>query len=218
MQELLGIGMIDARMSTVFDTHGLPSEIVSSEQATQFSSPARWGGTEMTLPEGDWQVSYGTSHSQDKAQGPMWRNPNPDLFPQLEGVSRIVLYAKANVGTITLRRYPLKTTYDVPKDPLLSHKVTGVRVEYRDPILLAAIVACYGSQYDSVEDESNVRLIRYWVLRREGDVPLSLFAVDFELNVAGDAVIASVASSTEKDFVRNKLQVYFDKWQINLYD
>ncbi|MHB8473399.1 MAG: hypothetical protein ACYDC8_11280 [Gammaproteobacteria bacterium] len=218
MHEIEGVGMMDTQAKTVFDHYGLPAVIRARKLATAQRVTIAWHGTSMRVPDGDWEVIYSRKYRPGGDQRAIWHNPHQTISPRLDRLARLILYVQGNVGRMTVRRFPQKTTYDVPTDPLNAHKVISVRAEYRAPIPVAAITARYGSTYDTVTDQSPVQLMRYWVLRREGDVPLALYAVDFELNAKGDAVLACIASGIEAEFVLKKLQNYYDRWEENLYD
>lgn len=219
MREIEGVGMIGAQMKSVFDTYGLPAEIgVQKPDSSRQLSTMAWHGTLLRVPGGDWEVIYDREDGRRDGARSIWHNPHRNMPPRLGELARLVLQAKGNVGRMTVRRFPQKTTYDVPTDPLQAHQVISVRAEYRTPIPVVAITARYGNIYDTVTDQSPVQLMRYWVLRKEGDVPLALYAVDFELNAKGDAVRACIANGTEAEFVLKKFQNYYDRWEENLYD
>lgn len=219
MREIEGVGMMDAQIKSVFDHYGLPAVIgVPKPVTSRRVTTAAWHGTSLRVPGGDWKVIYSRKNRARDDPPSIWHNPHRTMPPRLDRLARLILYAKGNVGRMTVRRFPQKTTYDVPTDPLQAHQVISVRAEYRTPIPVVAITARYGNIYDTVTDQSPVQLMRYWVLRKEGDVPLALYAVDFELNAKGDAARACIANGIEAEFVRKKFQNYYDRWEENLYD
>lgn len=219
MRQIEGVGMMDAQIKSVFDNYGLPATIgVRKPGASPQATKAAWHKVPLRVPVGDWEIIYSRKDMPRDDPLSTWRNPDRTMPPRLEGLARLVLSAKGNVGQMTVRRFPQKTTYDVPADPLQAHQVISVRAEYNRPIPVAAITARYGNIYDTVTGQSRVQLMRYWVIRKEGDVPLALYAVDFELNAKADAVRACVANGIEAEFVREKFQKYYDRWEEDLYD
>lgn len=219
MREIEGVGMMDAQIKSVFDNYGLPAVIgVRKPVTSRRVTAAAWHGTSLRVPGGDWEVIYSRKDRPRDDPLSIWHNPDWTMPPRFDRLARLILYAKGNVGRMTVRRFPHKTTYDVPTDPLQAHQVISVRAEYRTPIPVAAITARYGNIYDTVTHQSPVQLMRYWVLRKEGDVPLALYAVDFELNAKGDAVRACIANGIEAEFVLKRFQNYYDRWEENLYD
>lgn len=219
LHEIEGIGIIDARMRTVFDAYGLPAVMIACEaKAGREQSKATWKDTQMEVSAGDWEVIYLPAEISSRQPEPMWRNPHPVTSQRLDSLSRLTLKVQGKVGDMIVRRRPQKTTYEVSLDPLLSHKVISVRQEYKSPVPIADLITRYGDKYDSIDEEQTGKRIRYWVLKEEGNVPVELYAVDFILDAKAESVIAAVAHNSAAAFVDSRLKIYFERWEKYLYD
>lgn len=219
MRTIAGIEIIDQRMDEVLDAYGVPAAITERGIDGRIGkSVKQWRGAHPDLPAGDWEVVYETGGESDTCLPPSTCDrPGAMMSLQLAGVSRLVLQAKDGIGILTVRRAPAKTTYVIPEDPLRAHKVIRVRTEFREPLSPAAVVARYGEGYEDVREEGLPGRMRYWVLVLSGEVPLNLYAVDFELDANNDAV-ACEANTTHIDFVLSKLRGYYAVWEKNLSD
>lgn len=218
MREIEGIRMMDARMSEVLDAYALPARIQSLGSTADRAVSAVWRGTVMKLPAGDWEVVYERSGNSSGRRALAWHNSRSVMPPHLGNIKRLVLKAKGNMGILTVRRAPQKTTYDIPNDPFQSHKVIGVRIEYLDPVPIKEIIRNFGSKFESIEGGAPAMKIRYWVLHRQGEMPFSLYAVDFELGEKQEAALSCAVNGMESDDVLKKFQEHLDLWERNLYD
>jgi len=133
----------------------------------------------------------------------------PQVLAQL---SRIELLARGGEGIVTVNVAAHKTTYTVPTDQLLAHKIIGVEARFTNPVGLREIVDEYGDRCQFIAGDHGRPVMRYWVLTRVNVLPLALYAVDFDLNRRGNEALGFTIRGVEATYVRRRFAAYFQHW------
>lgn len=203
MRGFAGLDMLEQRAQQVVATYGEPT-------ALQVGGA---GGGESDWATGDWVLFYTPPVGDERPS-----QQAPTVERQFSAFSRLIVHAKGGVGQVTVRRKPQKTTYDISGDPYQSHQVVSVDADWRRPQSLRALVAACGDYDAALEDKNGTHWVRYWVLRKQGQVPLRLYAVDFRLADDGAAVTGFRANGPQIEFVARELQARHKVWELNMYD
>jgi len=204
MRAIPGVQMLESRASEVIQVYGQASKILPAKGTTRQEKKK--------LPSGDWLLVYTPepNKSNNKQQ--------EGSFFKIEDFSSLVLHAKGGVGLVTVRRKPEKTTYGVPEDPYQAHQVISVTAKLRQPMAMNDLVKHFGDKFKEIQAAENKRWIRYWVMHREGIMPLRLYAVDFGIDASTKEVISMVANGPQVKFVSEALVASYKIWERNMND
>ncbi len=202
MRSFPGLDMLEQRAQQVVTTYGEPTALQVGGAGS--------GGSDWAT--GDWVLIY-TPGAGDQRQPPA-----SYAATRLSAFSRLILHAKGGVGQVTVRRKPQKTTYDIPSDPYQSHLVVSVDADWRKPQPLRWLISTFGNYDARFEDSNGIHWVRYWVLRKQGQVPLRLYAVDFRLTRDGRSVSGLRANGPQIEFVAKELRARHKVWELNMYD
>jgi len=204
MRNIPGVQMLESRTNEVIQAYGQAVKIL----------PAKGGSRKekTELPSGDWLLLYtpkpGKHNNKQQAE---------NLF-KIEDFSSLVLHAKGGTGLVVVRRKPQKTTYSVPEDPYLAHQVISITAELRQPIEMNELTDYFGEKFEEIQAEDNKRWIRYWIMHREGIMPLRLYAVDFAIDASTKKVTSIVANGPQVEFVSEALVSSYKIWERNMND
>lgn len=215
MKELKGTEMIDLRVSDVLGAYGLPAVIVDhGNKSFATKKNIRWTDAEMRLSGDDWDLIYQKKIQADAGTSSNgWVNPNPIMPARFSGLLKVVLSSQGRNGFIEFDKRLKKTIYKIPSNRYKAHKITGVRVELSTPIPVAEITRKYGTHYDIVVNQNKYSAIRYWVLVQNGLMPVSLYAVDFEIDNTGNASFAYSVATNSFGFVQKKFETFHKEWE-----
>lgn len=214
MKKMKGAEMIDLRVSDVFSAYGLPAVITDhGDKINATKKTIRWANEEMRLSDDDWDLVYRNEYkieTASKLNG--WANPDPVMPARFSGLLKVVFSSQGRNGFIEFDKRLKKTIYKIPANRYKAHKITGVRVELGDPIPVTEITKKYGMHHDIVVNQ-NRNVLRYWVLVQNGLMPVSLYAVDFEVNNTGDASSAYSIANNSFGFVQKKFEAFHKEWE-----
>lgn len=214
MKKLRGADLLELRVDEMFTKCGLPDVVVDNSDNPVVKNNIEWNNTQMNLSEGDWDLLYRNSHDTGtKSQVTGWINPGPVKSRCFSGVSLVTLFAQGGAGILRIDKEHHKTTYEIPEDLFKTHKVIGYKVSLIMPLSLAEIIGKYGRFDETVEKDKNTRTIRYWVLVESSQMPVSLYAVDFEINNIDNTCVAYRVANSEYDYVRRKFEEFTKLWE-----
>lgn len=214
MTQLPGANMLERRVAEVFTECGLPHIVIDHSEAFSDNSGARWNDINMKLSEGNWDLVYRNNpevETEKPARG--WINPGPVRSRCFPDFSRMTLFTQGRVGILKIDKNRHKTTYKIPKDLYMAHKVIGYKVSLITPLSLEKITRTYGKNHEITDPEKNTGILRYWILIESGQLPETLYAVDFEINNIDNTCIAYRVATIEYDFVRRKFETLTKAWE-----
>jgi len=217
MKKLAGAGLLGLTVDAVLRRCRLPAAIVDTAETAHKKRAARWEKTTMRLSSMDWDLLYGNRRlpATDEAA---WINSGPGGNACLSAdLSQLVLHARGNVGVLSVKPRADKqgyvTTYRVPDDPYAAHRVTEVTARWKAGLPVAGLRQRYGGP-DEVLKDDGAQIQRYWVVEKNNQqMPISLHAVDFEIDRSGKTAIGYVIRSGEVGFVRQKLDALLRQWE-----
>lgn len=217
MEGLNGARLLDKRLDEVFAACGLPAAIGDHGKGLTVERAAAWKGTKMNLTDEGWDVAYGRAQGGKPAPNG-WTNPRPADSPCTTGLAGLVLYNEGRVGFVKIDRAARKTTYTIPDDPYKAHKVIGLMAYLPAEIPVTEVAAKYGAEYENTTDEDDNKVLRYWVLVREGLLPVYLYAVDFHRSKSGQTVNAYAIRNKSFEFVAKKFRKFEEQWERWFFD
>ncbi len=209
MKSLPGGAMIGMRVDAVLKTYGLPAAILASGDQRNRAVPAVWQGTEMRLSRGGWDLIYRASAMTLARPKQGWLNPRPAMPETLSGISGLTVVANGGVGFVRIDRAMHKTTYTVPNDQFLAHKVISAQGRFNVPVPIRNIVNQTENKCVAI---AGVNKIRCWVLVEENEMPLAVYAVDLGLSKTGSEATGYTISGDEVDFVHHKYAEHYQHW------
>lgn len=213
MKQLRGADLLELRVDEVFTKCGLPDVVVDNSEKSSVKKNIEWNNIKINLSEGDWDLLYRNSRDTG-TNSPVtgWVNPAPVKSRCFPDFSLVTLFTQGGAGVLKIDKELHKTTYEIPEDLFKTHKVIGYKVSLTTPLSFAEITATYGRIDESVERDKNYRTIRYWVLVESSQMPVSLYAVDFEINNIDNTCLAYRVVTSEYDFVRRKFEEFTEMW------
>ncbi len=209
MCALPGGSLIERRAVQVLEAYGPPAAVLEPKDS-HLTQLVHWHASQMRLGRGTWKLIY--QGRKEAAPAPGWRNPNPQMPKLLAEVSRLELVAAGGVGIVTINMAAHKTTYSVPSDQLRAHKIVAVTAHFAEPISPRSIVDRYGHGCEFVVGKTGRPVMRYWVLTEEYALPISLFAVDFELASDWNKVTGYAIRGVEARSVRRRFNAYYEHY------
>jgi len=204
MRAIPGVQMLESRANEVIQAYGQATKILPVKGETRKEKTK--------LPSGDWSLVY------TPKPGKPYSKKQAGNFFKIEDFSSLVLHAKGGVGLVVVRRKPQKTTYSVPEDPYQAHQIISVTAELRQPMAMNELVEHFGEEFEEIQAADNKRWIRYWVMHREGIMPLRLYAVDFGIDASTKKVTSMVANGPQVEFVSEALVSSYKIWERNMND
>lgn len=213
MTQLRGANLLELRVAEVFTECGLPDAVVDHGMTSSTKRNAQWNDIEMNLSDGDWDLIYGNSHNTEtKSPESGWINPNPEKSECFSDYSLVTLFTQGGAGILEIDRERHKTTYTMPENLYRAHKVIGYKVSLITPLPFAEVTSTYGRNHEVVKNDESGRTIRYWVLVESSQMPVTLYAVDFEVNSIDNTYVARRVVTSEYDFVRRKFEEFMEAW------
>jgi hypothetical protein len=213
MKQLRGAYLLDLRANEIFTKCGLPDVVVDHSSSSPTKKDIHWNSIKMNLSAGNWDLLY--QNYQGAAAtglGNDWINPDPVKSPCFSDFSQVTLFTQGGAGVLKIDKEHHKTTYTIPEDLFKTHKVIGYKISLIKPLSVAEITGEYGRIDETVEKDKNNRIIRYWVLVESSQMPVALYAVDFEINNIDNICVAYRVSTSEFDFVRRRFEEFTKMW------
>jgi hypothetical protein len=216
MKTLTGTPLLEWRVDALFRKCGLPSEILDPAGISRAKRKAHWGSAEMTLSPLDWEVIYARQRDTPVRESD-WINPHPAGHACLADLSQLSVYASGNVGFLTVQKRAdnkgYRTSYHVPNSLYAAHQIIGITGRWKRGLPVVKIRERYGDPDEVLDRGGGVKLYRYWVVERRKQMPVSLHAVDFEIDAA-EAVCAQYTVQTRGvEFVQEKLDALLRQWE-----
>lgn len=214
MKALRGADLLELRVVEVFARCGLPDAVIDHGTKPTTQKDAHWNGVAMKLSDGHWDLLYGGgggTETKELARG--WNNPNPTSSDCFADGSRARLFTQGGAGILTIDRKRHKTTYAVPENPFKAHKVIGYEMSFVAPVPFLDVVRRYGKHYDTVQTNEHSRTVRYWVTVESSQMPVAVYAIDFEISNSDDTCVAYRVATGEYEFVRRKLEALTQAWE-----
>jgi len=168
----------------------------------------------MKLSDGNWDLLYRNSYdngTRDAVTG--WTNPGPAGSRCFPGLSLVTLFTEGGAGVLVIDKLKHKTTYTIPDNLFEAHKVIGTSVSLIAPLSLGEITSTYGRAYETLKNSEQSRIIRYWVLVESSQMPIALYAVEFEINKADNTCRNYRIASSSYDFVSRKFDEFTKAWE-----
>lgn len=213
MKKLRGADMLELRVSEIFTQCGLPDAIIDRGESSSIKSNIQWDNITMKLSDGNWDLLYRNNYDTgNKNPVSGWINPNPAKSPCFPDLSLVTLFTEGGAGILTIDKIKHKTTYIVPENPYKAHKVIGSRVSLTTPISLVEITKTYGRYYDTVNNRNTIKIIRFWIVVESSQMPIALYAVDFEINNVDNTCKNYRIATSNYDFVRRKFEEFSKAW------
>ena len=213
LKQLRGADLLDVRVSEIFTRCGLPDAVLDRGQSSAIKHTIQWDNISMKLSDGNWDLIYrnGDDPGTDNP-GNGWINPHPARSRCFSGLSGVTLFTEGGAGILEIDKVKHKTTYTMPDNLYAAHKVIGSRVSLLTPLSFEHITGTYGRAYEAVNESKNYRIIRYWVLVESSQMPIALYAVDFEISNADNTCRNYRIANSNYDFVSRKFEEYTNAW------
>lgn len=218
MKKLAGTGLLGLPVDAVFRHCRLPAAIVDTTDPSHKRRTVRWAGATMRLSSMDWDLLYEgrQHHASHKAA---WINSGPGGNACLSAdLSELVLRAKGGSGVLSVKKRADNqgyiTSYRVPDDLYAAHRVTEVTGRWKAGLPVAGLRQRYGDPDEVQRDGDRVRFHRYWVIERnDKQMPISLHAVDFEIDPGGKTATEYILRNSDVEFVQQKLDALLRQWE-----
>lgn len=216
LRSLDGAALLDLRVDALFRKCGLPAAIVDMPDAQRGRQALRWDEVAMSLSRAKWEVRYSRNPAQEEfASG--WRNPGKASVACLGALASLRIEAKGEAGVLSVRKREdgngYVTTYSIPEDLYAAHQVVAVSAKLREGMPVSAIRKIYGAPDEILAQTRGTSIHRYWVVHRENQMPLSAYAVDFEVESGGKICSGYAFYTSGVQFVQEKLDVFIQAWQ-----
>jgi len=216
MKTLAGIPLLDLRIDAVLNRCGLPSAIVDTAEVSQPRQAIRWKQVPMKLSSMQWEIIYSRRREAGNHENG-WINPHPPSRACLAGLSGLVLHAKGNVGFLSVTKRPdnqgYRTSYDIPKDIYVAHQVIKLTGRWKQGVSIASLQERYGKPDEVLDSEGGTKHYRYWVVAKQNQMPVSLHAVDFEVQDAEKVCTQYTVQTSGVEFVQEKLDALLRQWE-----
>lgn len=214
LDTLAASALLDLRVDAVFQKCGLPAMIDDSATPQVPRQQLHWGDTAMQLSTQAWTLHY--SRAPVASTSAAWRNTRSASVDCLTGLTQLVVMTKGEAGFLTVKKRPDNngyiTTYSVPEDLFTAHQVVGIRANWAQTRTAADIRASYGKP-DEIQQTAEGSRYRYWIVKYDNKLPLSVIAVDFDISGPKHACQGFAVYTTGTDFVQEKFDELTDEWQ-----
>lgn len=215
MNSLKGAAQLEITVDQLFQSCGLPAAIVDHGSADNARQHINWRRTPMRLSAMDWNILYGIGQRKQQEMHGGWVNRRQSDAHCNFGLPQLLFHAKGNVGVLTVTKKAKGlgyiTAYNVPKDPYKAHKVVSVETTLATSLPVSELVGLYGHPDEVLKQAGDIEDFRYWVVTHHGNMPDSLYAVDFEIN---NGICKTYAISTsDVDFVQRQLELLVRQWE-----
>lgn len=216
MKSLAGASLLDLRVDAVFEQCGLPSAMGDTADDSHERQMLHWKQAEMRLSPKNWTIHYSRRPPAVSASAG-WRNTTSPKATCLSGLSSLVLDARGEAGILSVRKRDDNrgyiTTYAVPENLYHAHQIVGAAATWERGRPESEIAKAFGAPSEIVKRDGDVSIHRYWVVGREGQMPLALYAVDFEVSDAKKTSRRYAAYSSGVGFVQEKLDALVREWE-----
>ena len=216
MKLLAGTPLLDLRVDAVLRDCGLPSVISDAAEGSPQRQAVRWGDIEMKLSPMKWEMVYSRQREADHP-GNGWVNPDSASVTCLSDLSGLILQAKGDAGFLTVRKREdnkgYLTSYQVPEDLYVAHQVIGVTGNWKQAMPVSRMQEQYGKPDEILDGEGGVKHYRYWVVVKQKEMPIALYAVDFEVKAAQKACTQYAVHTNGFEFVQEKLDELQRQWE-----
>jgi len=216
MKSLAGASLLDLRVDALFEQCGLPSAIVDRADASQERQVLNWKQVGMQLSSRTWDIQYSRQPTALSTSGG-WRNPAPPNSTCLADLTSLALDAKGESGILTVKKRDdgqgYITTYTVPDNLFAAHRIVGIAATWQRSRPVSEIAKAFGAPSEIIQRDGEVSTHRYWVIHREGKMPLSAYAVDFEVDDTKKTCSRYAAYSSGVEFVQEKLDALVRAWE-----
>jgi len=213
---LTGARLLDARIDTVFRQCGLPARIVDTGDVTQQGRMVHWGKTRMRLTPMKWEIRYARQPEPGKAENG-WINPDTTNHACLPGLSHLILHAKGGVGDLSVKKRPDNkgyiTSYRVPENLFRAHQVAGFTARWTQGMPITRIQDQFGMPDEILKGEGGITTSRYWVVVREKQMPVAVYAIDFEMKDADKICTRYTVYTSDTEFVQVKFDAVAREWE-----
>jgi hypothetical protein len=213
MKQLRGADLLELRVDEIFTKCGLPDVIADHSVSSSLKKDIQWNNIKMNLSDDGWDLLYRNSRDTGtKSPVTGWTNPGPVKSRCFSDFSLVTLFTQGGAGILNIDKKQHKTTYTMPESLYKAHKVIGYKASLITPLSFAEITRTYGRNDETVAKDKNNRIIRYWVLVESSQMPVALYAVDFEINNIDNTCVAYRVVTSEYDFVRSKFEEFTEMW------
>jgi len=214
LKQLRGADLLDVRVSEIFTRCGLPDAVLDRGQSSAIKHDIQWDNISMKLSDGNWDLIYRNSDNPGTGNPVSgWINPAPARSRCFSGLSGVTLFTEGGAGILEIDKVKHKTTYTIPDNLFEAHKVIGTSVSLIAPLSLGEITSTYGRAYETLKNSEQSRIIRYWVLVESSQMPIALYAVEFEINKADNTCRNYRIASSSYDFVSRKFDEFTKAWE-----
>jgi len=216
MRSLAGASLLDLRVDALFKQCGLPSVIVDTADDPKERKALHWKRVDMTLSSKNWEIHYSRKlPAPGSAVG--WRNPTMPDVTCLANLAILVLDTKGESGILSVKKRDdgqgYITTYKVPDNLYAAHQVVGITATLGRSMPSPELAKAYGPPTEIIKREGGISIHRYWVIHRDGKMPLSAYAVDFEVNNMSKTCDRYAAYASGVKFVQDKLDALIHQWE-----
>jgi len=216
MRSLAGASLLDLRVDALFKQCGLPSVIVDTADDPKERKTLHWNRVDMTLSSKNWEIHY--SRKEPAAGSAIgWRNPTTPEATCLANLAILVLDTKGESGILSVKKRDddqgYITTYKVPDNLYAAHQVVGITATLERSMPSSELAKAYGPPTEIIKREGGISIHRYWVVHRDGKMPLSAYAVDFEVNNMSKTCDRYAAYASGVKFVQDKLDALIHQWE-----
>jgi hypothetical protein len=215
-RKLAGARLLDTRIDTVFRQCGLPAMIVDTGDVTQQGRMVRWGKTRMRLTPMKWEIRYARQPDPGTIQN-SWINPNATSHSCLPGLSQLILHAKGGVGDLSVKKRPdnkgYVTSYRVSENLFSAHQVSGFTATWTQGMPITRIQDQFGKPDEILKGESGITTSRYWVVVRDKQMPVAVYAIDFEMKDRDNICTRYTVYTSDTEFVQVKFDAVAREWE-----
>lgn len=216
MKTLTGTALLDLRIDAVLQRCGLPAAIADSVNLPEKRKTIRWNDAQMNLSSMKWEVTYSRQRDLPIHQDG-WINPGSGSVACLTDLSALVLYAKGDVGILTVKKRAdnkgYLTSYPVPDSLYAAHQVIGLTGSWGEGVPITKIQEQYGKPDEVLASAGGIKHYRYWVVARKDAMPVSVHAVDFEMMDAEKVCTKYTVRTSGFEFVQEKFDALLRQWE-----
>ena len=216
MKSLAGASLLDLRVDALFEQCGLPAAIMDTKAAAHERQALHWDQARMELSPKNWEIHYSrTAPAADSRE--TWRNPAPPNAACLAELASLVLDAKGEAGILSMTKRDDNqgyiTTYAIPDNLYRAHQIVGIAATWARSRPVSELAEAFGAPSEIVERDGDASIYRYWIVIKDGQMPLGLYAVDFEVSNAKKTCSRYAAYSSGVEFVQEKLDTLVREWE-----
>jgi len=220
MKDLEGAALLELRVNELLQLCGLPSKITDTGDSSSVKQRVHWQGVEMVLSSMPWEISYTKLLNTASIAQSNWVNPGSASPTCFKNLTTLDIHSKGDVGILTIKKRAdnkkYVTSYDIPSDLYVAHKVIGVTGNLAKEVLISQIQERYGNPDETLHSERKTTKYRYWVIVNDNDTPSSLYAVDFIFKEGDKTCAQYTIRGNGFEFVQQKFDLLMQQW-VNKY-